>query len=294
MGAEQIAELEKTFASTDARVAETVPDEPGEQEESAASVDDADPATGEAPELSEGSTEGEHADGKHPKKKPGVHNRIGELTREKYEAKREADEWRAKFLATQQQPPAPPKQDAPQGAPTLEQFDYDQDKYVAARIAFEVDQRLNQAKADQQRAEAQRQQQAARDAFNQRAQNFASTHEDFFDVAMGNQALPITEVMAEYITASERGPEVAYHLGQHPAEAQTIAQMPAYLAGAALARLEDRLAAPQATAPTLPAQPAQITRAPPVASRVAAAAPGNDAMNSMQDHIAAVRAKQRR
>jgi hypothetical protein len=293
MGAEAIEAIEKNFASGDARVAETVPDQPAEQEESAASVNDAEQET----EQVEGD---EHEEGEQPessekpkaKKKPGVHNRIGELTREKYEAKREADEWKAKFLAVQPQQPTPKQDEAPKGEPTLEDFDYDQSKYLAAMVQHQVEQRLKQAETEREQRKAQEQQQSVREAFNQRAQAFANDHEDFFDVTMGNQALPITDVMASYVMASENGPTVAYHLGKNPAEAQAIAAMPAYLAGAALARLEDRLTGP--ATPKTPAQPAQITRAPPVASRVSGAAPGTNPLESIEDHIAAVREKARR
>lgn len=294
MGAEAIAAIEQNFASGDARVAETVLDQPAEQEESAASVSDAEQETeqveGDAHEEGEQPESGEKPKAK---KKPGVHNRIGELTREKYEAKREAEEWKAKYLAEHPTQPATPTQEpAPKGEPTLEDFDYDQGKYLAAMVQHQVAQRLAQAETEREQRKAQEQQQTAREAFNQRAQAFANDHEDFFDVTMGNASLPINEVMANYITASENGPAVAYHLGQNPAEAKAIADMPAYLAGAALARLEDRLSGP--VTPKTPAQPAQITRAPPVASRVSGAAPGANPLESIEDHIAAVREKARR
>ena len=291
MGAEAIAAIEQNFASGDARVAEIEPEQPAEQEESAASVNDAEQETEQAEGEHEEGEQPESGDKPKPKKKPGVHNRIGELTREKYEAKREAEEWKAKFLAVQPQQPTPKQDDTPKGEPTLEEFDYDQSKYFAAMVQHQVAQQLAQADTEREQRKAQEQQQSVLEAFNQRAQAFANGHEDFFDVTMGNQALPITDVMASYVMASENGPTVAYHLGKNPAEAQAIAALPAHMAGAALARLEDRLTGP-ATLKT-PAQPAQITRAPPVASRVSGAAPGTNPLESIEDHIAAVREKAR-
>ena len=292
MGAEAIAAIEQNFASGDARVAEIEPEQPAEQEESAASVNDAEQETEQAEGEHEEGEQPESGDKPKPKKKPGVHNRIGELTREKYEAKREAEEWKAKFLAVQPQQPTPKQDDTPKGEPTLEEFDYDQSKYFAAMVQHQVAQQLAQADTEREQRKAQEQQQSVLEAFNQRAQAFANDHEDFFDVTMGNQALPITDVMASYVMASENGPTVAYHLGKNPAEAQAIAALPAHMAGAALARLEDRLTGP--ATPKTPAQPAQITRAPPVASRVSGAAPGANPLESIEDHIAAVREKARR
>jgi hypothetical protein len=301
MGAEAIQEIEKTFASDDARVAEVQPEVPAGEEEAAASVDDAgtevESVQGAGAEHDEGG-EPESGDKPRLRKKPGVHNRIGELTREKYEARREAEQERREKLAIQAKLDALQSgRTAPDATPTgadtpltLEAFDFDQDKYLAALAERKARDMLKQAEDERARAEAQRKQQEADAAFKKKADAFANDHDDFYDVVFGNQALPISDVMAGFIRESEHGPALAYHLGTHIDEATAISNMPAYAAGAALARLEDRLVAP----PQTPSQPAQITRAPPVANRVAAAAPGVKSMESMADHIAAVREKARR
>jgi len=300
MGAEAIEAIEKNFASDDARVAETVSDEPTEREEAAASVDDAAGDAGHEEGSDEGHDEGGEPDSDakaKPRKKPGVHNRIGELTREKYEAKREAEQERrekealkAQLLALtgQQNATHQPTQGADSPL-TLEAFDFDQEKFLAALAERKAQEIFRKTEEERTKADAQRKQQETEAEFKKRADAFANDHDDFYDVVFGNQALPISETMAEVIKASENGPALAYHLGQHPDEAATIAQMPPYAAGAALARLEDRLIAPKT-----PSQPAQITRAPPVANRVSAAAPGVKTMEDMADHIAAVREKARR
>lgn len=288
MGAESIEAVEQRIASQDARVAEAAPEAPeAEQEESAASVNDAETTAEGAGEVEEGA---EHAESDKPKhKKPGVHNRIGELTREKHEARREAEYWREQALKNQ-----PPAKEA-KGADTpltLEAFDYDQEKFLSALAERKAQEIYQKAEDARRQAEAQRHQQEVRQSFQERADAFAAQHEDFADVVYGNTALPINDVMAEYIQQSDAGPQVAYHLGTHPDEAAKIASLPAFAAGAALARLEDRLAAPPAN--ETPAQPAQITRAPPVAKRVSAAAPGIKPMDDFADHLAAVRAQHRR
>jgi hypothetical protein len=290
MGAESIAEVEQRIASQDAREAEATPDTPEvEQEESAASVNDAEtPEEGAESEAEEGQ-QAESGKAK-PHKKPGVHNRIGELTREKHEARREAEFWREQALKNKQ-----PEAKESQGADvplTLEAFDYDQEKYLAALAEKKAQEIFQKAETERQQAEAKRQREQAVQSFKEKADAFAAQHEDFADVVYGNPELQINDAMAEYIQQSDAGPQVAYHLGTHPDEAARIAGLSPFAAGAALARLEDRLTA--TSAPQVPAQPAQITRAPPVAQRVSAAAPGVKPMDDFADHLAAVRAQVRR
>lgn len=288
MGAETIEAVEQRIASQDAREAEATPEVPAvEQEESAASVDGAETRGEGAESQSEG---GETAEDKaKPHKKPGVHNRIGELTREKHEARREAEYWREQAL--KMQPPAKEAQGA-ETPLTLEAFEYDQEKYLAALAEKKAQEIFQKAETERQQAEARRQQEQVVQSFREKVDAFAEQHEDFADVVFGNPSLPINDVMAAYIQQSDAGPQVAYHLGMHPDEAAKIAGLSPFAAGAALARLEDRITA--APAPEIPAQPAQITRAPPVAKRVSAAAPGVKPMDDFADHLAAVRAQVRR
>lgn len=289
--------IEDQFASDDAREADTDPSNSGTEDAAASEKDTGDEVPTTETEGTEGESESseESGDSKPAKKKPsGVQARIGELTREKYEARREADQLRAQLQnlqqGTQQKEPEPQSQGTQDSEPTLEQFDYDPEKYMEARIEWKLEQRLKAAEAERYQRESQQSDQQRKEAFNQRANEFAANNDDFYDVVFGNTSLPINEPMSQYIMDSENGPNVAYHLGHHPDEAQTIAAMAPHLAIAALARLEDRLVPPKT--PNASANTPQITRAPPVAKRVAASSSSGEAMDDMEDHIAAVRKQQ--
>lgn len=294
MSAERIAEIEKNIALS-APVAET-PTEPEpvkapdpEPVEEAASSEGAEVET-------EQSTEGGD-EPRPPKKKPGVHNRIGELTREKHEAKREADYWRAQALARQGQgqESAPQAQKGNTGEPQLEDFDFDNAKYFRALAKYEATQMLTERDAQAKQQAEQVKQQATQKAFMERAAAFAEHTPEFFDEVFGNSSLPVSDTMAAFIQESEQGPELAWHLRNNPDEARAIFDMDARAADRAMVRIENKLTAESVTA--IPErQPANITRAPAVASRVAAAAPGKKAVGDMSvdDHLAAVRAKRQR
>lgn len=165
-----------------------------------------------------------------PRKKPGVHNRIDELTRQKHEALREAEYWRKKA----------------QEVPDLETLDYDDQLVAKVRMADR-----------QERAEA-----AQRNAQQVTAQQYAELAAEArtkwadFDAVTTNPTLPISDEMAQLIAESECGPEVAYHLGKNPAEAARLYQMSDKQLAREIGRLEAKLTAPK-PARKLPAAPVQ-------------------------------------
>ena len=67
-------------------------------------------------------------------------------------------------------------------------------------------------------------------------------YEDFKQVAY-NPSLPITQIMAESIQASDIGPEVAYFLGTNPREADRISRLAPVLQAKEIGKIEARLAA---------------------------------------------------
>ncbi len=58
--------------------------------------------------------------------------------------------------------------------------------------------------------------------------------------------------MADAIRELSRGPEIAYYLGRNPAEASRIASLPPVSQATAIARLEARIDAPQASVSKAP------------------------------------------
>jgi hypothetical protein len=92
---------------------------------------------------------------------------------------------------------------------------------------------------------------AQRDAAKQQAEimeAYAESEEkvrdkyDDFDQVARNPNVPITEVMAEAIYASDVGPEVAYYLGSNIKEAARIARLTPFMQAKEIGKIEAKLA----------------------------------------------------
>lgn len=169
-----------------------------------------------------------------------VQKRINELTREKHEARRQAeqaarerDELRAE-LSRLRQPAAPdPAQDPAAYVRHLAREE--------AQSLVESQQSQWRQSQEQQRFQSLAQQYATREA------DYAASHpeytealEAFTSIAGDNQP-----ELAEVLMTSDHGPAVVHYLGSHLDEAVNILAMPPYLAAAALARIEARVSAPK-------------------------------------------------
>jgi hypothetical protein len=196
-------------------------------------------------------------------KKPGVHQRIDELTKEKHDARRaaedaqrERDHWRqqAEQALRLQQPKesAPPAQAAKPGdeEPTLESCDFDQAKFQREWYQYQRTQEKRQ-EAEQERSRK----------LAEKEQAFRAKFPDYDTVAR-NPALPITQQVAEVILDTDDPPAIAYYLGQNPTEAAAIAQMTPHQIGRAIGRIEAKLSAPPATEAPRQPEPKTVTNAP--------------------------------
>lgn len=199
-----------------------------------ATVDNADTTTAQpseaentgaasAPETT-GEEPGDDAAAK-PKRKHWAHDRIDELTRQRREAERQADYWKAR--ATQ--------------SVDIDSLDYEEG--IAERVA----QRHRQEQADTAKATAD---QLAGETFTYR-ETIARERFADYDAVTRNPNVPITPAMAEIIRDSDVGPDLAYHLGKNPTEAARIAALPLNRQAVELGRLEARVTAPK----PLPKQP---------------------------------------
>lgn len=202
-----------------------------------------------------------------PRKKPGVHQRIDELTRARYEAEREAQYWREQAMRQQPQQPAPSGGDpAPATAsaaadePTLESCDFD---------VAEFNRRHYQWLREQERKQEQAQQRQR--TLAERVEAFRAEHPDYDQVAH-NPQVPITKAMAEEIIETDNPPAIAYYLGQNPQEAAQIAQMSERAMIRAIGRIEAKLSAQAAPPPAQPT-PKTVTRAPAPVTTLSGGAP---------------------
>lgn len=142
---------------------------------------------------------------------------------------REQRKWereQAQRLAEQQarQPVAPPP------APD----DFENAQHYAEALA---EQRARELLAQR---EAAAQQAALLDSYKDREEEARDRYEDFEQVAY-NPNLPVTDIMAQAIQASDIGPEVIYWLGSNPKEAGRISRLPPVLQAKEIGKIEAKL-----------------------------------------------------
>lgn len=89
--------------------------------------------------------------------------------------------------------------------------------------------------------ESERQQAEVLEAYHEREEEARNKYEDFEQVAY-NPRIPITQVMAQTIQASDIGPEVAYYLGSSPKEADRISRLSPFLQAKEIGKIEVKLA----------------------------------------------------
>jgi hypothetical protein len=162
---------------------------------------------------------------------------------------REQRKWereQAQRLAEQQarQPVAPPP------APD----DFENAQHYAEALA---EQRAQQLLAQR---EAAQQQQAILDGYKDREEEIRDKYEDFEQVAY-NPNLPVTDIMAQAIQASDIGPEVIYYLGSNPKEASRISRLSPVLQAKEIGKIEVNLTTnpPVKKTSTAPAPLAPVT-----------------------------------
>lgn len=188
---------------------------------------------------------------------PEVAEQSNETPEEKKFTQAELDAMIGKRLAREQrkwereqqakQAPAP----MPTEAPSADQFESPQ--AYAEFIRAEAERLV-------QHREAQKQQAEIMEVYHDREEEARSKYDDFDQVAY-NPNLPITDAMAETIRASDIGPDLAYHLGQHPKEAERIARLSPLHQARELGKIEAKLAAepPQKKISSAPAPISPVT-----------------------------------
>lgn len=107
-----------------------------------------------------------------------------------------------------------------------------------------------------------KQQAALLDTYHEKEEDARSRYDDFEQVAY-NPNLPVTDVMAQTIQASDNGPDVIYWLGSNPKEAGRIASLPPILQAREIGKIEAKLASnpPVKKTSTAPAPIAPIAGA---------------------------------
>lgn len=188
-----------------------------------------------------------------PKPKKTAQDRINEVTAARREAERERDYWRNAAISGQ---PAPNNRAAPEhprdAPPQPEAFVYGESDpgYVVALAKYEAKREI-------------RQEYEARDQVQRQTANLST-----FDQKVAEQfpdgepeglaslrTLPaIRSEITDVIFTSDKGPQIAAHLGDNPSALRRLEGLPAHMVGFELAKIEASFAAPP--------PPKRVTSAP--------------------------------
>ena len=128
------------------------------------------------------------------------------------------------------------------------------DEYVEALTTSKAQQIVQQQQFEKQRQEL-------IGGYHDKEEVARDKYEDFEQVAY-NPKLPITDVMAQTIQASDNGPDIAYFLGTNPKEADRISRLVPLLQAKEIGRLEAKIASDPVTKQTSKA-PAPISPVTP-------------------------------
>lgn len=232
--------------------------DPIAKEPAAPDADDADKTEDDSGEpAAENDEQGEE---KKPKKnRAPAKVRIAELTAQKYAAEAKAETALAELRRLKKQMSEPTNPDA-----SFEEAEKDRMRSALREERFE--QMRGDYEEQQQQARRTRQQ-----VFEAKLDGAAERMPGVLDKFY---ALPrVSEVMADFVVESDKTAEVAWYLGNNPAEASRIAEMQPHKAGVELARIEAKLSQ---------AQPKRTSTAPkPVATLQGGPGPTPKDPNSM-------------
>lgn len=126
-----------------------------------------------------------------------------------------------------------PVAEQPKQLPSVDQFE-SPEAYADALAIRKAEELVAQREMQKQQAEL-------LDAYHDREEQARERYDDYEQVVL-NPRLPITDVMADTIRASEVGPDVAYYLGTNIKETERIARLPAILQAKEIGKIEAKLA----------------------------------------------------
>lgn len=199
--------------------------------------------------------------------------RLGKAFREAAEAKAKADLYEKQL--NEMRAATAPK--APEGEPTLAQFDYDPEKYATAKAEFAKTQAAKDFEAKQRTESVNRTQQEIASKWDDHVEKAVDKYDDFHEVV--GELSPNTPFTAAIMQAPNAG-DLAYHLGKNTKEAERIAKLPPLNQVFELGLLAAKLSSKPAEPKTPSKAPAPVT---PVTGTAPASNTGIDDSNLSDD-----------
>jgi len=166
---------------------------------------------------------------------------------------------------------------APEGMPTLEQFDYDTDKYAEAVTQFARQQAATETQSRTQQESAKQNRANLISKWEEKVEAVSDKYEDFSQkVGELEPGIPFVAAMME----AENGPDIAYYFANNPEEADRIIQLPILAQIREIGKLEATLAAKPPAVKKPSQAPTPITPVTGTATPVASEPSENDDMKT--------------
>lgn len=235
-----------TPAPDAAAPAEAIP-APAAIEPDSAPGQDADPASAAPPDP------GAVTDDEPQKRTPWFQKRIDEVTRQKYEAQREADYWKGVAEGSRQ----PATQPEPATPPTLDECNWDEAEYQRRTAAFYRDEARKAAREELQSQSNEQRQQTQIQTAAAKMEEAVQKHADFMDVV---HDFPLNDAVRDLLVEYPNGADVLYQVGKDPAEVRRIFSLSVTRQAVELGKIAARLEGPAASSPKPipPAPPATV------------------------------------
>ena len=178
-----------------------------------------------------------------PKANPKLERRFSEITKQREEARKEAQQERqarealeARLAALERQPaPQAPKVDE---EPQPSQFN-DAFEYAKALAEYTADKRIAEMKQDEAKAKAEAERQKVIDQWASKVQKAKADLPDFDDIVASSDVV-VNDDIRDAILESDVGPQILYHLAENDDVAKKIAGLSAKQALREIGKLEAR------------------------------------------------------
>jgi hypothetical protein len=166
---------------------------------------------------------------------------------------------------------AEPEIQAPKVAPVLADFAFDEGKFQQAQAEWQRAE-IDRAVAERlSKAEQQQQVKTREQTFREREKAFAQKNADYAEKVYESGVVPISDAMAEEITDSEFGPELALYFANHRDVARQLYELPARQVAREIGRIEATFVTSKAPAP--PPATVKVSQAPPPTPKIEAVEP---------------------
>ena len=181
-----------------------------------------------------------------PKKQnPKLERRFSEITKQREEARREAEAERQRRVELEQRLAAleqqKPKQEFVDEEPQPSQFQ-DAFEYAKALAEYTADKRIEEMKRQEAEAQKAAERQKMIESWTQKVEQAKSELPDFDDMVASSDVV-VSDDIRDAILESDVGPKILYHLAENSEFAKKVAGMPTRAALKEIGKLEARFEA---------------------------------------------------